>query len=259
MLVDSHCHLNYKAFAQDQAEVIKRTQDRGMKVVCASSQLDTSRQAVEIAHKYDNVYAAVGYHPIHVEKHPLELDEFEKLAKDERVVAIGEIGLDYYHEPKDISWDKYKDKQKEAFRKMWQLAITVKKPVILHCRKAYDDLLQLIEELGSKDRPTGVIHCFEGNVETSEKFLKLGYYVGITGVVTFKNAGKLLEVAETVPLDKLLIETDAPYLSPEPHRGQRNEPTYVEFVAEKIAAIKGVDKEEVIAKTGQNAVNLFRL
>ncbi|MFC1663464.1 TatD family hydrolase [Patescibacteria group bacterium] len=259
MLVDSHCHLNFKDFTDDYQEVIARTQKRGMKVVVVGSQLETSQRAVKLAQDFDNVYAAVGLHPTHVTKHQFDITIYQKLAAGDKVVALGETGLDYYRLPADTPIDEYKKRQRSVFADHWAIAASQNLPLILHCRDAYDDLLAMIRDMGAKSHPPGVIHCFIGTVEQAQQFVDLGFYVGLTGIVTFKNPGTVAQVAENIPLEKLLIETDSPYLAPVPHRGHRNEPIYVEQVASKIAELKGLDKTEVIETTSQNAIELFKL
>lgn len=228
-----------------------------MKLVVVGSQLETSTLAVEQARRYDFISAAVGQHPTHVLDEAFDFDDYMELATEKHVVALGETGLDRYRVPEGINADDFIAKQKELLTEHIKIAQATGKPLILHCREAYDELADFLS--GISDLPKGVVHCFIGTPTHAKRFLDLGFLVGITGIVTFKNAGDVATVATEVPLEKLLIETDAPYLTPEPHRGQRNEPAYVEFVAEKIAELKGMTKDEVIEATGQNAVNLFQL
>jgi len=259
MLVDSHCHLNFQDFAEDYQSVVKRCQEKGMKIINVGSQLATSQKAVDLAKQYPKtLYAAVGFHPIHVADQDFNLAKLEELAEQQVTVAIGETGLDYYRLYADSTSEenKIKEQQKEIFKLQINLAKEQRLPVIIHCRDAYDDLLQILKE---EEAGRGVVHCFLGNQEVGRQILDLGLYVGFTGIITFTDDEKLLEFVKKVPLEKTLIETDAPYLAPEHYRGKKNMPYYVEHVAEKIAKIKGLSKEEVVAQTGQNAVELFNL
>lgn len=259
MLIDTHCHLNFKDFAEDYQQVIKRCQEKGMKVINVGSQVSTSARAVELANQYPStLYAAVGFHPIHVEDHEFDLEKLQKLAEDQHTVAIGETGLDYYRLYADskAEEERIKEKQKEMLRLQINLAKEQKLPIIIHCRDAYDELLEILKEEKVKD---GVVHCFLGDKEIGNQILEIGLHIGFTGIITFTDDQKLLDFIKEVPLEKVLIETDAPYLAPAHYRGKKNEPYYVEHVAEKIAELKGVAKEEVIEQTGNNAIKLFNL
>lgn len=259
MLVDSHCHPNFEAYEADRDAVLLRCREKGMKLVAVGSQLATSRFAVEQARQYDFISAAVGQHPIHVLDEMFDFDAYMELATQKEVVAFGETGLDRYRIPEGITADEFVSKQKELLTQHIRIAQAVGKPLILHCREAYDELADFLRNQESGTRVPGVVHCFIGTPAQARIFIELGYLIGVTGIVTFKNAGDVATIATEVPLEKLLIETDAPYLAPVPYRGKRNEPIYVEYVAEKIAELKGITKEEVIETTGQNAINLFKL
>jgi len=259
MLIDTHCHLNFNDFADDYQSVIKRCQEKGMKVINVGSQLSTSKKAVDLAKEYmGTLYAAVGFHPIHVADEDFNLEKLEELADLAVTVAIGETGLDYYRLYADSKKEEEQliARQKELLRLQIGLAKKKDLPLIIHCRDAYDDLMDILKEEKVKK---GVVHCFLGNKEIGQQILKLGLYVGFTGIITFTDDEKLLEFIKKAPLDKMLIETDAPYLAPAHYRGKKNEPYYVEHVAEKIAELKGLSKEEVINQTGQNAIKLFKL
>lgn len=258
MLIDTHCHLNFEAFKKDYKEVAKRCQEKGMKLVTVGAQLETSKRAVEIAHEFDFVFAACGLHPNHLTDEDFVKNEFLELAKDGQTVAIGETGLDYYQMWADTPEEEQevKEGQKELLKKHLDLAREVKLPVILHCRDAYEDLLRFMRE--EKDIQA-VVHCFLGSREIAKQFLDLGYYLGFTAILTFTDDQELLEVVKEVPLEKIFIETDAPYLAPEPYRGKRCEPIYVEEVAKKVAELKGVPVEKVIEQTGKNAEEFFRI
>lgn len=257
MLVDSHSHPNFEAYEEDRDAVLSRCQEKGMKLIAVGSQLATSRLAVEQATKNSFISAAVGQHPIHVLDEQFDFDAYMELATRKEVVALGETGLDRYRVPEGVSADDFIAKQKELLLQHIKVAQATGKALILHCREAYDELADFLA--GIEDLPKGVVHCFIGTPAQAQRFLDLGFYIGVTGIVTFKNAGDVVTIATEVPLEKLLIETDAPYLTPVPYRGKRNEPVYVEYVAEKIAELKGLSKEDVIEATGQNAIHLFNL
>lgn len=254
MLFDSHSHMYYSNFDEDRDEIFKRIQEAGVKYVLnAGADLETSMKAIELAQKHEMFYASVGCHPHDVK----ELDEetillFKGLAKKNKVCAIGEIGLDYHYDnsPRDL--------QQYWFKRQIQLAHEVKMPIIVHSREANEDTLRILKEENAFD--LGVdIHCFSGSVELAQQYVKLGAKISISGTVTFKNARKLREVVEQIPIEHLLIETDAPYLTPEPFRGKRNESSYVQYVAGKIAEIKGITYEKVAEVTTQNAKKLFNI
>ena len=283
MIIDSHAHLNFEDFKNDWPEIIADCQKENVWLINVGSQLATSRKAVEIADKYKKgIYAAVGLHPIHVSGsnfHPEEFDvaNYRDLIKNsKKVVAVGETGLDFYHDAENI------DNQKKVFIKLLNLAKEFKLPVILHARNsrdnkkdAYEEILEIlaIKRYSDKDirDPAsipinrdygvvrGVIHCFGGTVKQAKAFLVLGFYIGFTGVITFPKTEALAGIIKVLPLDKILIETDSPYLAPVPFRGQHNRPQYVRFVAEEIAKIKQIDYNEVVRQTGENAINLFNL
>lgn len=280
MLFDSHAHLNFKAFEGDLDEVIGRCQDMGMYVLNVGSQLPTSLKAVELARRQPGFFAAVGIHPIHIWGDNLDPQEqaahqesagmdleavfagIADLPKEPEVVAIGETGLDYYR----IAGDREAavELQKEYFLRHIALARESGKPLVLHGRNGeagdvYDDMLAILDRAGlPDDRKRGVIHCFGGSLEQARSFVEAGFLVGFTGIVTFaKKSEQLQDIARQLPLDSMLIETDCPYLAPEPHRGERNEPVYVEQVARKIAQLKNLPFEEVVEATAANARKLF--
>lgn len=267
-MIDSHCHLNFNAFKDDWREVLKRSFEHGIThIINVGSNYKTSERAVNIAKEFSQCSAAIGLHPIHVAEEEIDLQKYYSLILENTrlVKAIGETGLDYFHQPADF------EKQKDVFLKHLELAEESNLPVILHCRgsaddplKAYDDLLEIILQRQLASSPpksaNGVLHCFSANWQIAQKFLDLGFYIGFTGIITYKNCAQdLLEVVAKTPLERILIETDAPYLSPEPYRGQRCEPWYVKFTAQKIAAIKKIIPEKVIEQTTQNAKKLFQI
>ena len=264
MLFDSHAHLNFQDFAADWQEVIDDCQKNKIWLNNVGSQLETSKRAVEIAGQYETgVWAAAGLHPIHVlggDFHPeefVEQDYRDLIKSSKKIVALGETGLDFYHSDKTII------RQKEVFIKHLNLAKEFGLPAILHSRNsqdgsknAYEEILKILKQ---ENFGRGVIHCFGGTAKQALEFLRLGFFVGFTGVVTFDKTGQTAEAIKNLPLDAILIETDCPYLAPEPHRGERNRPQYVEFVARKIAEIKGVEYDKIVKQTGENAIELFKL
>ncbi len=247
-MIDSHCHLQFPQYDADREEIIKRTLAAGCGMICVGTDLEMSKKAVELAEKHDLIWATVGSHP-NERSREFRIDDYEKLAKHPKVVAIGEIGLDYYRTPEK----EKQEEQKEIFQQFLELVATTKKPAIIHCRDAYNDMLDIL-----KNNPVaGVIHSFTGKLELAKKFLDLGLFLGLNGIITFTN--EYDDMVAHVPLEKILIETDAPYLAPVPHRGKRNEPLYVIEVAKKIAGLKNVLVERVTKQTAQNAKILFNL
>lgn len=247
-LVDTHCHLDNEKFNEDREAVIKRVEDKLEFCVNIGYDLKSSKETVALCEKYPFIYGVVGVHPIDITGYNDEIEnEIEKLAKKEKVVAIGEIGLDYHWmtEPKEVQID--------IFRRQLNLAKKINKPVVIHTRDAMEDTVNILNEFPEIN---GVIHCYPGSYETAKQLIDR-FYLGIGGTLTFKNAKKTVEVVKEIPLDRLVIETDCPYLTPEPFRGKRNEPIYVEYVARKIADIKGISEEEVIKVTTENAKKLY--
>ncbi|KYH33818.1 TatD family hydrolase [Neomoorella mulderi] len=251
-LIDSHAHLNDPAFAADLAGVLGRLQEAGVvAVINVGYDVSSSRRAVEQAHAWPFIYAAVAVHPHDAATFDAEAEAvIGGLARDSRVVAIGETGLDYY---RNLS---PRQRQQEVFRWHLELARALRLPVIIHDRDAHGDTLQILKKAGPFPAG-GVLHCFSGSWEMARECLEMGFYISFAGPVTFKNATKLREIAVRVPLERLLIETDCPYLTPEPHRGRRNEPAYVGLVADAIAAARGLVPEAVSEATAANARRLF--
>ena len=247
-IIDTHAHFNDPKFDEYRNELLYALPSLGVEKIinCGCSDL-TSLDCIALAEKYPHIYAAVGYHPCSVTG-DIDIGTIEKMLANEKVVAIGEIGLDYY-------WDKtYIAEQKTAFRLQLELAKKHDMPVIIHDRDAHADTMEIIRE----HKPKGVFHCFSGSVETARELIKLGMYIGIGGVLTFKNSRRLKEVAADIPLEYILLETDAPYLSPEPKRGKVNNSSLIIYVAEALAEIKGVSVEEVLSVTRENSINLFK-
>lgn len=252
MLFDTHAHLNDEQFNEDLPDVISRAQAAGVtRIVVVGFDRPTINKAMELVEQYDFMYASVGWHPVDaIDMTEEDLVWIEQLAAHPKVVALGEMGLDYH-------WDKSpKDIQKEVLRKQIRLAKKVKLPIIIHNREATADLIEILKEEGASEAG-GIMHCFSGSPETARECVEMNFYISLGGPVTFKNAKKPKEVAAEIPLDKLLIETDCPYLAPHPYRGKRNEPSYVKLVAEQIAEIKEISYEEVAKITTENAKKLF--
>ena len=288
LLIDTHAHINFNTYKDDGDEVIQRALDNGVWLINVGSEYKTSQRAVDYAQKYPKgVYAAIGLHPIHLEnqifkekvgqkeiehkskKEEFDLAKYKELIENKKVVAIGEAGLDYKIEDKKKETE-IKEKQKEVFLEQLDLARQLDKPIIIHCREAYQDLLEILNafQMGCAactsacpgaglGQLKGVVHCFVGNLKEAEEFLELGLFLGFNGIITFSD--QYDEVIKKIPLEKILLETDCPYLTPEPHRGKRNEPSYVKYVAEKIAQLKKIKFEEVAEQTTKNARELFSI
>lgn len=252
MLFDTHVHLNAEQFNEDLEEVIERAKEAGVNnMVVVGFDRPTITRAMELIETYDFMYAAVGWHPVDaIDMTEEDLLWIEELSNHPKVVAIGEMGLDYH-------WDKSpKDVQMEVFRKQIRLAKKVGLPIIIHNREATADIVNILKEEEASS-VGGIMHCFSGSAETALECINMNFYISLGGPVTFKNAKKPKEVAAAVPLDRLLIETDCPYLAPHPYRGKRNEPSYVKLVAEQIAEVKQLTIEEVSQATTENAKKLF--
>ncbi len=256
MIFETHAHYENKKFDDDRDQLLASMQMHGIgKIVNVGSSLETSRQSLSLANQYDQIYAAVGVHPSEIScLDETGIDWLRSQASHAKVVAIGEIGLDYYWE-KDASVRKM---QRDWFYRQLIVAQEAGLPVIIHSRDAAQDTLVMMQEAYSRKIP-GVIHCFSYAPEQAEQYVQMGYYIGVGGVVTFKNAKKLVETVERIPLESLVLETDCPYLAPEPYRGKRNSSLYLSYVAEKIAEIKGIDSVEVIRTTEKNACNLYQI
>ena len=253
MLFDTHAHLNDSGFDQDRAEILASLPQKGLTLVMnAGCSLESSKEALEMAVPYDWLYCSVGSHPDSCDEvNDQVLEEYRKLCKlNPKVKAIGEIGLDYHYEdiPRDI--------QKKAFIAQMELAKELDMPVIVHERDAHEDGMDIIRQF-----PTvkGVFHCYSGSAEMARQLTDMGWYIGFTGVLTFKNARKAVETAQTIPLERIVIETDCPYMAPEPFRGKRNDPSLVYRVAEKLAEIRGISVEEAQQATFENGKRLYRI
>ncbi|GAB7387230.1 TatD family hydrolase [Bacillaceae bacterium] len=253
MLIDTHAHLNDPRFDADREAVIARARENGVvRIVNIGYNRETIPTCLELAERYDFIYAVVGWHP-HDAKDMTEEDLawLEELSRHEKVVALGEMGLDYHwdHSPRDV--------QQEVFRRQIRLARKAGLPIVIHGREAHEDIVKILREEKAEE-VGGVMHCFSGSWEMAQQCLQMNFYLSLGGPVTFKNAKRPQEIAAKVPLDRLLIETDCPYLAPEPYRGKRNEPGYVRYVAEKIAELRGITVEELGKVSSENACRLFR-
>jgi TatD DNase family protein len=277
MLIDTHAHVNFSAFKDDYKEVLDRAKQAGVLVINVGTQLDTSAGAVKMAEDF-GLYAVVGLHPVHTYEQELDEEEthfktreevfdyeaYKKLALHPRVVGIGECGLDYYRLPENQDQQSVKEKQKAAFILQIKLAKELNKALVIHCRPgkdtqdAYQDILNILDEQGTTNLRFE-IHSFTGSPAIVQQFLDRGAYVGLNGIITFDRTGNMAEVTNIVPLERIVLETDCPYLTPVPMRGKKNEPAYVQYVAQKLAESKGVSEEEVAGQTSANAHGLFWL
>lgn len=257
MLFDTHCHLYDEVYENDLSEVIKRAEEKGVRFfVVPGDRIDTSKKSLELASYHPNIFAAIGVHPEEVEN--IEVTEVTEQLKElsktsEKIVAIGEIGLDFYW----VKDSKLREKQKELFITQIELANELKLPVIIHSRDAISETLEIL----TKHPPLykGVMHCYSGPKEMVESFLKLGLWISLGGPVTFKNARVPKEVANITPLESLLIETDSPYLAPHPYRGKRNEPSYIDLMLQEIALQKNIEVDEVETQLFKNSCKLFQI
>ena len=252
MLFDTHAHMNDPAFDEDREQVLLSLKDKGvefmMNVGCCRK---SSADCIAMAETYPFVYASVGSHPDSADEVNAEvIEQYRKMAAHPKVRAIGEIGLDYYYEtiPRDT--------QIKAFRMQMELARELNMPVIVHERNAHDDGMRVVKDFKGV---TGVFHCYSGSAEMARQLVNMGWYIGFTGVLTFKNARKAVETAESIPLDRIVLETDCPFMAPEPFRGKRNDPGYLYRMAERLAEIRGMGVEEIHAITMENAKRLYRL
>ena len=249
-LIDAHGHLNDEKF-DDVESAVERAEERGVIAhVCASCDLSSSQKAVDLANRFSIVYAAVGFRPENISSFDKNsLSEIEKLAKNDKVVAIGEIGLDYYYEKET------KEEQKEIFADQIDLANKLNLPVVIHSREAMGDTLEILKKHSPKKE--SLMHCYGGSIESARELMKLGFSFSFGGLLTFKNATNVIEVVKQIPIERILLETDCPYMTPVPYRGQRNEPSYIVYTADMLAKIKGLTLEEVAKVTTQNARRLF--
>lgn len=254
MLIDTHVHLNADQYDEDLQEVIDRALEEGIdRMFVVGFDTNTIERTMKLIDHYDFIYGIIGWHPVDaIDCTEERLQWIEELSRHPKIIGIGEMGLDYH-------WDKSpKDIQKEVFRKQIALAKRVQLPIIIHNREATQDCVDILKEENASE-VGGIMHSFSGSNEIADEILKMNFYISLGGPVTFKNAKQPKEVAQHVPLDRLLVETDAPYLSPHPYRGKRNEPARVKLVAEQIAELRGISYEEVCKATTENAERLFKL
>jgi TatD DNase family protein len=253
-LFDAHCHLQLRQYDADRPDVLARMQEVGMGAVIIGTDYETSKSGLELAKQHDFLWAAVGLHPNDNKDEQFDISKYEELARDPKVVAIGECGLDYFRTEET---PENKEKQKERFFKHIALAQKVGKTLIIHCRNAHDDCSHILENTRISDHVPVIIHFFTGSGELAQRYLDLGCYLSFPGPITYTDMYD--DSIRVCPLDKMLVETDAPFAAPVPHRGTRNEPAFVAEVARKIAAVKGISPEAVMAQTVQNAQRVFGL
>lgn len=255
MFIDTHAHLNDEAFKGEEEEIIKLSKEMEVEIIINSGyNLPSSFDALSLAEKHEGLFVSAGIYPENIEE--LNDETFSKLytlAQNEKVVAIGEIGLQYTENCPN------REKQKEGFIKQLKLAFDLKKPIVIHCRDAYGDMIKLLKENKQYLTYGGTFHCFCGSKEIAKETLKLGLFISVGGVSTFKNAEKLRDSLSVVPLDKILLETDCPYLTPHPFRGKRNNPSFIPTIAENLAKLKNISVEEVARVTSENARRLFNI
>ena len=254
MLIDSHAHLDMEQFDPDRDKVIQRALSADVgQMVTVGIDVNSSLKAISMAESYPSVFAAVGIHPHNADlADRQDLKRIESISAERKVVAIGEIGLDFY---RNLS---SRNNQRKHFKQQLDIAMRCNLPVVVHAREAHEEVLEILSSFdGSGSR--GVIHCFSGDINLAEAFIEMGYFISIPGTVTFKNAGLIHEVVAGIPLDTMLLETDSPFLSPNPYRGRRNEPSLVVHIAQKVADIRGITLEEVATRTSENSRQLFGL
>jgi TatD DNase family protein len=252
MLVDSHCHINFPELANNMDAVRQSMLDHQVgHALCVSVTLNKFPEVLAMAEAHNNIYASVGVHPDYEDEDAFTVEDLVRLAQHPKVVAIGETGLDYFRLTGDLEW------QRERFRTHIRAAIQAGKPLIIHTRAAAEDTIRIMREENAQ-LVGGVMHCFTESLEVAWQAIELGFYISFSGIVTFKNAVALKEVAKSIPLDRILVETDSPYLAPIPFRGKINQPAYVKYVAEEVARLRGISVEEVATATTQNFFELFK-
>ncbi len=256
MLIDSHCHLDrldLKPYDGELANALAFAEQQGVeRFLCVAIDMENVHAVLDIAQRFPNIYASVGVHPNEQGREEPSVEQLIALAANDKVIAIGETGLDYFRSEGDLAW------QHQRFRNHIAAAKSCKKPLIIHCREARDDTMRILAEEGA-DEVGGIMHCFVEDLATAERAIELGFYISFSGIVTFNSAKELKEVAKVLPAERILVETDAPYLAPVPYRGKSNQPAYVREVAEYIAELRGVSYEEIARQTGENFNRLFRL
>lgn len=252
MLVDSHCHLNFPELAENIVDIRQAMHDAQVgHAMCISVTLDKVHEVIGLAETYDNFYASVGVHPDYENIEEPSVETLTQLANHPKVVAIGETGLDYFRLKGDLTW------QRDRFRTHIQASIETQKPLVIHTRQAREDTIRIMREEGA-EQAGGVLHCFTESQEMAEQAMDMGFYISFSGILTFKNAKELQAVAKVIPLERILVETDSPYLAPVPYRGKTNQPAYVQHVAQYLADLKEISLEEVIQATTNNFFQLFK-
>ncbi|HUX62742.1 TatD family hydrolase [Sulfuricella sp.] len=253
MLVDSHCHLNFPELISNLPELFANMEKNGVGLaLCVSVNLTDFHEVINLAETYPHLYASVGVHPDYEDEEEPSVERLAELANHPKVIAIGETGLDYFRLKGDLEW------QRERFRNHIRAAKLCGKPLIIHTREAAADTLRIMEEEGAAS-VGGVMHCFTESLEVAERAIALGFYISFSGIVTFKNAIQVKEVAKNISLDRVLVETDSPYLAPAPFRGKTNQPAYVKHVAEEVARLRGISEEELAEATTRNFMSLFKV
>ena len=253
MLVDSHCHIPLLGKEMEISEVISSAKALGVEhMLCVSVDLETYPEILRLAEKYERIYASVGVHPNSSMQEEVSRETLVELASNDHVIAIGETGLDYFRSEGDLEW------QRERFRTHIRAAKSVNKPLIIHTREVGEDITRILKEEGAEE-VGGVMHCFVEDWETAQKAMEMNFYISFSGIVTFKNAKEVQKVAKQVPLERMLVETDSPYLTPVPYRGKPNQPGYTRYVAEFIAKLKGISFEQVAEQTSANFFSLFNI
>lgn len=257
MYIDSHCHINFPELANRMPELMQRMADNGVThALCVSVDLPDFPQVLALAEAYPHIYASVGVHPDYEDTEEPSAAQLVQLAAHPKIIAIGETGLDYFRLKGDLEW------QRERFRQHIRASIQSQKPLIIHTRAAAEDTIRILREEGAgtaQGGAAGVMHCFTESLEVAQAAIELGFYISFSGILTFKSAKELQSVAKALPLDRILIETDAPYLAPTPHRGKTNEPAFVRHVGEFLADLRGISSAEVQQVTSRNFFNLFKL
>jgi len=248
---DTHCHLDFEQFDNDRDEVIKRAKESNVEYILnVGTNIESSKKVIEISEKYDFIYSSIGIHPLDVKDYKIDdLKEIEKLAKNKKVKAIGETGLDFYYSKDN------KEKQRDFFISQVEIALKYNLPLIIHQRESKNEIIEIIEKIKMPDKV--VFHCFGGDTKLSEYCNKKGFFISFTGILTFKNAKNVKEVAKNYPVERIMVETDAPFLAPVPYRGKRNEPFMVKYIVEEIAKLKMMDNHLIADIIFKNSVNFF--
>lgn len=248
MYIDTHCHVISEYFSDIDNVLYLALKNGVSKIIVNGYDKKSNLEVIELVSKYDMVYGAIGFHPDSVDEY--DEDFLLKYINHDKIVAVGEIGLDYYYD----NSTEVKNKQKDCFKRQLDIALKYNKPVIIHCRDSIGDTYEILK---NNRKLKGVLHCYSGSISMAKEFINLGFYLGVGGIITFKNAKNIIEVVNNIDLEHILLETDSPYLTPEPHRGKVNMPSYIHLISSKIALVKGISCEEVASVTTKNAISLF--